>query len=44
MVERVVESVGHGGQGGRGRCRGDVNVIKRKKIVKGWNNVRGDKI
>ena len=29
MVERVVESVGHGGQGGRGRCRGD--VIKRKK-------------
>ena len=29
MFEMVVESVGHGGQGGRGRCRGD--VIKRKK-------------
>ena len=41
MVEMVVESVGHGGQGGRGRCRGD--VIKRKKI-KGWNGIRGGKI
>ena len=42
MVEMVVEGVVHGGQGGRGRCRGD--VIKRKKIVKGWNDVRGGKI
>ena len=32
MVEMVVEGVVHGGQGGRGRCRGD--AIKRKKIVK----------
>ena len=32
MVEMVAESVGHGGQGGLGRCRGD--VIKRKMLVK----------